>query len=128
MKFLFLVFAFLSLNTSAQLKDLSYCLFPEKDADMIEPAKNGFWFTQNCINNIDSLVCGELTNSKFILQITIEKDGFVSSAELIQSTDGQECRLNLCKPLNEAPKFTPAMEKGKACRQKMRLPLNINLN
>ncbi len=128
MRFLFFVFTFLSLNSFAQLKDSSYCVYPEKDADMIDPAKNGYWFTQHCINNIDSLVCGDLTNSKFILQITIEKNGIVSAAELIQSTEGQECRLNLCKPLNEAPKFTPAMEKGKACRQRMRRPLNINLN
>jgi|GEM_PF-1347647 len=128
MKFVFLISVLISFNSLAQEKDSSYCVYPEKQADMIEPEKNGYWFTQHCINNIDSLVCGDLTNSKFFLQLTIEKNGIVSTAELIQSTDGQDCRLNLCKPLNEAPKFTSAMEKGKACRQRMRLPLNINLN
>ena len=128
MKYLLLIFVVINLNSFAQVKDSTFCVSPEKDADMIDPAKNGYWFTQNCINNIDSLVCGDPTISKFILQITIEKNGIVSAAELIQSTEGQECRLNLCKPLNEAPKFTPAMEKGKACRQRMRLPLNIHLN
>jgi hypothetical protein len=128
MKYLYLIFVVINLNSFAQVKDSTFCVFPEKDANMIDPAKNGNWFTQHCINNIDSLVCGDLSNSKFILQLTIEKNGIVSSAELIQSTEGQECRLNLCQPLNEAPKFTPAMEKGKACRQRMRLPLNINLN
>lgn len=128
MNYLLLIFVVINLNSFAQVKDSTFCVSPEKDADMIEPSKNGYWFTQNCINNIDSLVCGDPTISKFILQLTIEKNGIVSAAELIQSTEGQECRLNLCKPLNEAPKFTPAMEKGKACRQRMRLPLNIHMN
>ena len=128
MKYLLLIFVVINLNSFAQVKDSTFCVSPEKDADMIDPAKNGYWFTQNCINNIDSLVCGDPTISKFILQLTIEKNGIVSAAELIQSTEGQECRLNFCKHLNEAPKFTPAVEKGKACRQRMRLPLNINLN
>jgi len=128
MKVFFLFFVLSSFNSLSQQKDSSFCVFPEKQAQMIDVEKNGYWFTEHCVNNIDSMVCGEIMASKFFLVITIEKNGIVSSAELIQSTEGQDCRLNLCKPLNESPKFIPAEEKGKACHQNMRLPLNIDFN
>lgn len=128
MKVLLLFFVLLTFNSLSQQKDSTYCVFPEKQAQMIDMDKNGYWFTEHCVNNIDSLICGAITNSKFFLVLTIEKNGIVSSAELIQSTEGQDCRLNLCKPLNEAPKFIPAEEKGKVCRQNMRLQLNIDID
>lgn len=116
-------FSIFPLLCSAQLDSLTYCLFPDKEAE--PPFKTHELLNVLLDNHQHELPdCFDLA-STFYYNIIILEDGNVAEYNLECVFNGNSCFISV-DDVSKLDKWKPAISDGKNCNQKMRIKTYIH--